>query len=213
MTNNVTTLVQNGETLSLYAKMYGCSTEELTKLNPGKIGKNGSLKSGSVLIIPIGKKPQETNKENRTVMQEKANWFNDILEEAKLKIYDPSLTSAEREKHEQTYITLLNKQKERDKAANIAISKDKMHFDLTIKENITLAEFRKLYPEVGKNFSDYADKTDQTEYKNGKGFIRDPEKIILKKGAKFTLKTQEYANKGFFSEFWTSVKKTFGYEP
>ena len=122
MPNNVTTTVQNGETLSLYAKLYGCSVEELKNLNKGKIGKNGQIREGEVLVIPIGKKPKETNKAGRTTMQEKLNWFNDRLEEAKLKIYDPKLTSAEREKYEQEYINLLNQQKARNEVASLSIN-------------------------------------------------------------------------------------------
>ncbi len=210
MPNNVTTIVQSGETLSLYAKLYGCSVEELKKLNAGKIGKDGAIKKGEVLIIPIGKKPAQADKSERTTMQEKANWFNDKLEEAKLKIYNPKLSNAEREKFEQEYIKLLNMQKKRNEVASIGISKDKMHFDLKIKKDITLAEFRKLFPEVGKNFSDYADKTKQTRYENGKGFIRNPKEITLHSGAAFSLKTQEYAHQGFFSELGTSIQKTLG---
>ena len=209
MSNNVTTTVQSGETLSLYAKMYGCSTDELKKLNPGKIGKNGELQQGAVLIIPIGKRPVESDKTGRTTMEEKANWFNDKLEEAKMKIYDPKLSGQEREDAEQNYIQLLNMQKERNKVADIKI-KDKMHFSLDIKEDITLTEFRKLFPEVAADFKNYADETDQTEYVNGKGYVRDPAKIVLKKGATFTLKTQDYANQGFFNELFTSIQKTLG---
>ncbi len=211
MPNNVTTTVQNGETLSLYAKLYGCSVEELTNLNKGKIGKNGQIREGEVLIIPIGKKPKETNKAGRTTMQEKLNWFNDRLEEAKLKIYDPKLTSAEREKYEQEYINLLNQQKARNEVASLSINKDRMHFDLTLKKDITISEFRKLFPEIGKNFSDYADDTKQTRYKNGEGFIRNPDVIVLHQGAHFSLKTQEVANQGFFSELGTSIQKTLGW--
>jgi len=209
MPNTVTTVVQSGETLSLYAKLYGCSEEEIKKLNAGQIGKNGAIKQGSTLIIPLGKKPAETNKENRTTMQEKANWFNDKLEEAKLKIYNPWLTSAEREKYEQEYINLLNMQKKRNEAATIK-QKDNMHFELTINKDMTIAEFRELFPEVGKNFREYSDKTKQTRYENGKGLIRNPEEIVLHKGAKFTLKTQEYAHQGIGREIWTSIKKTLG---
>lgn len=208
MPENVTTVVQSGETLGLYAKLYGCSTEELAKLNKGKIGKNGAIKQGEVLIIPIGKKPATTKKGERTTLQEKANWFNDKLEEAKMKIYDPKLSNTDREKYEQNYINLLKQKKARDEVASTGISKDKMHIELNIKKDITLAEFRKLYPEVGKNFRDYADKTKQTSYENGKGYVRDPEKIVLKKGAHFTLKTQEYAHQGFWTELGTSIQKT-----
>ena len=210
MPDNVTTTVQSGETLGMYAKIYGCSTEELAKLNPGKIGKNGHIKQGDVLIIPIGKKPEATNKEGRTTLQEKANWFNDKLEEAKMRIYDPKLTGEEREKYEQEYINLIKMKKKRNEAAEISINEDNMHFDLKIKEDITLAEFRELFPEVAKSFSDYADETKQTRFKNGTGYVRDPEKITLKKGANFSLKTQEYANQGFFSELYTSIQKTLG---
>lgn len=210
MPENVTTIVQKGETLGLYAKLYGCTTEELTKLNKGKIGKNGAISQGEVLIIPIGKKATTTNKEGRTTLQEKANWFNDKLEEAKMKIYNPKLTNNEREKLEQDYIDLLNLKKARDEVASTGISKDKMHIDLDIKKDITIAAFRKLYPEVGKNFSDYADQTKQTKYENGKGYVRDPNEIVLRKGAHFTLKTQEYAHQGFWKELGTSIQKTFG---
>ena len=210
MPENVTTIVQKGEALGLYAKLYGCSTEELTKLNKGKIGKNGAISQGEVLVIPIGKKPAATNKEGRTTLQEKANWFNDKLEAAKMKIYDPKLTSAEREKYEQNYINQLKQKKNRDAVASTAISKDNMHIELDIKKDITLAEFRKLYPEVGKHFRDYADETKQYSYENGKGFVRDPKTIILKKGAHFTLKTQEYAHQGFWTELGTSIQKTLG---
>ena len=210
MSENVTTIVQKGETLGLYAKLYGCTTEELTKLNKGKIGKNGAISQGEVLVIPIGKKPAAAKKEGRSILQEKINWFNDQLEEAKLKIYNPKLSSAEREKYEKDYIYLLNLKQAREKFAGLSISKDKMHVNIDIKEDITVAEFRKLYPEVGKNFRDYADKTKQYSYESGKGYVRDPQKIVLRKGAHFTLKTQEYAHQGFWTELGTSIKKTLG---
>ena len=210
MSNNVTTTVQNGETLSLYAKLYGCSVEELKSLNKGKIGKNGQIREGEVLIIPIGQKPKETSKAGRTTMEEKLNWFNDRLEEAKMKIYDPKLSSAEREKYEQEYIKLLNQQKARNEVADLSINKDKMHFDLKLKKNITISEFRELFPEIGKTFRDYADDTKQTRYENGVGFVRDPDVIVLKEGAYFSLKTQEVAHQGFFSELGTSIQKTLG---
>ncbi len=210
MSENVTTIVQSGETLGLYARMYGCTAEEISKLNPGKIGKNGKIKQGEVLIIPIGKPPEKTEKKDRTTMEEKLNYFNDKIEEAKLKVFDPKLSSAEREKYEQEYINLVNLKKEREQTAEIALSKDGMHFDLKLKKDITIANFRELFPEVAKNFTDYADDTKQTRYENGKGFIRDPEEITLYEGSEFTLKTQEYANQGFFSELWTSIAKTLG---
>lgn len=210
MGENVTTIVQNGESLGLYAKMYGCSAEEISKLNPGKIGKNGKIKEGEVLIIPIGKQPQKTEKKDRTTMEEKLNYFNDKLEEAKMKIYDPKLSSAEREKYEQEYINLLNMKKQRAETAEIVLSKDGMHFELKLKKDITIANFRELFPEVIKNFKDYSDETNQTRYENGKGFIRDPEEITLYEGSEFTLKTQEYAYQGFFSELGTSISKTLG---
>lgn len=211
MPENVTTTVQNGETLSMYAKLYGCSTEELKKLNAGKIGKNGGIKEGETLIIPIGKKPPETDKSGRTTMEEKANWFNDKLEEAKMKIYNPKLSSSEREKYEQEYIELLNMKKARDEVASVKINGDNMHFDLDIKKDITITEFRELFPEVTRKFRDYSDKTGQTVFENGVGFVRDPDVIVLNKGAHFSLKTQEYANQGFLTELGTSIQKTFGW--
>ena len=208
----VLTTVQKGETLSLYASMYGCTVDQIKKANQGQIGENGAIKEGSQLVVPIGKKPDALAK-RENAMQEKLHYFDDKLQEAKIKLYDPNLKPDEREKLEQEYINLKNMKRERDNTASIEISPDGMHFTLKMKKDITIADFRKLFPECGKNFTDYADKTKQTRYENGKGFIRDPKFITLHKDAEFTLKTQEYASQGFWGELWNSAQKTAGYIP
>jgi len=209
---NVTSKVQNGETLSLYANMYGCTVDEIIKANSGVVGKDGKVPVGANIVIPIGQPPKEQAKPN-SVLEEKVQYFDRKVEEAKIRLYDDKLSKQQREAYEAEYIQLKNQKKERDKYAQVSLTGDGYHMNLTIKEDISIADFRRLFPECGKNFSDYADETDQTEYVNGKGFVRDPKKIILKKGTVFQLKTQEYANQGFFSELGTSIKKTLGIKP
>ena len=40
--------------------MYNCSVDDIKATNAGKIGKNGQLKAGSDIIIPIGQPPKDT---------------------------------------------------------------------------------------------------------------------------------------------------------
>ena len=198
MSNNITSQVQQGETLSLYAKMYNCSVEELQKLN--KLS-NGELKVGSTLIIPIGKKPPET-KQSNDIMQQKLDYFDTNLNELHMKLFDPDLKPSEREKLEQKYIDMKNLKKERAEVADIKISHDGKSFELNMKKQVSVNEFRRLFPECCKNFKDYAKETKQYQYKNGKGFIYDPNHIQLKVGKPITLEYDEYSRevgKGFLT--------------
>ena len=209
---NITSTVQSGETISLYASMYGCSVDAIINANKGKVGANGEVSEGAEIIIPIGQ-PSEKKAASDDVLQAKLEYFDRKLEEALYKLYDTSLTPQKREELEQEYINLKNLKKEREQAAEITLTGDGYHLTLNIKKEMTISEFRRLFPECGRNFSDYADDTKQTRYVNGKGFVRDPNVIKLRQGASFELKTQEYASRGFWTELGTSIRKTFGYKP
>ncbi len=64
---DVTSIVQSGETLSLYAKMYNCSEEELRMLNGISNGNN--IKAGIKIKIPIGEKPTALAKSENKMQQ------------------------------------------------------------------------------------------------------------------------------------------------
>jgi len=194
----------------MYAKMYGCTVEELKKQNPGKFDKQGQIKTGDTLIIPIGTHVSKLPSKQETLMQRKLYAFNERVNEAHMKLYNPKLSSAEREKLEQEYIDLMKQKQARDQAATISISKDGMHFDVKFNRNISVAEFRKLFPECNKNFYSYASKTQQTTFVQGEGFQADPNNVYFYKGKNIQLKTQEYSNEGFWNELGTSIKKTLG---
>lgn len=209
--NMTTTLVQQGETLSMYANMYGCTVEELKKQNPGKVDSKGQIKAGATLVIPIGEKVSKLPSKQDSLMQRKLYAFNERVNEAHMKLYNPKLSSQEREKLEQEYIDLMKQKKARDEAATVSISADGIHFDVKFNRRISVAEFRQLFPECNKNFYDYASETKQRTYVQGEGFKADPENVYFNPDQHIQLKTQEYSHQGVWQEFKTSVNKTLGW--
>jgi LysM repeat protein len=202
---NVTTIVQSGETLGLYSAMYGCTNEAIKKANNLQGDK---LKAGQTLVIPIGENRKlPTNDSN--VLDKKLSFFNEKINEAKMKLYDTKLTSEQREKLEDEYLKLVKQKAERDKFATFSKSGNGINLVLTIKDDITVSEFRKLFPECTTNFYEYAKKTNQVEFVNGQGFTADPSSVTLKKGDTFMIKTQEYA-KDSGDNIIRSILKTFG---
>jgi LysM repeat protein len=202
---NVTTIVQSGETLGLYSAMYGCTEADIKAAN----NLNGDkLKTGQSLVIPIGEKRKLPTDESNA-LDKKLSFFNEKINEAKMKLYDTKLTSEQREKLEDEYLKLVKQKTARDKVATFSKSGNGINLVLTIKDDITVSEFRKLFPECTTNFYEYAKKTNQVEYVNGKGFTANPSTVTLKKGDSFMIKTQEYA-KDSGDNFIRSILKTLG---
>ncbi len=201
----VPTKVNDGETLSLYASMYGCSVDDIRQAN----GLNGNnIKTGQVINVPVGKKPDQKPSENN-VLDKKLAYFDNKLEEAHMKLYDPNLELSEREQLEAEYIELKNLKKQRDEVAQFTKSDNGINLVLELKEGITVSEFRKLFPECTTNFMDYAYKTNQSDFIQGEGFYSDPNQVILHAGSCHMVKSQDYA-KDDGDGFWRSIKKTFG---
>ena len=201
MGDTITSKVQSGESLSLYAAMYGCKVDDLKSANAECFNKNGQLKEGSTLTIPIGQKPSEVPK-RETTLEKKLNHFEDKLDELHMKLFDTSLKPEEREQLEQEYINMKNRKKERDEYASFKISEDKKGFDLCIKKDITVAKFRELFPECTRRFLKYAMDTNQRIYVQGEGFTYPPEHVILHKGRTFDVRSSDYENRGFWKELF-----------
>ena len=186
--------------------MYGCTDEDIKKANGLKGDK---LQTGQKINIPIGKK-WELPTSDDNVLQEKLSYFDNKINEVHMQLYNPDLKPEEREKLEQEYIQLMNLRKERADAASIEASNNGINLVLTIKKDMSVSEFRRLFPECGKSFYRYAKSTNQAEFIQGQGFYADPDYVTLHEGDKFMLKTQEYAHQGFWKELGTSVRKQFG---
>lgn len=203
--NNITTYVQNGETLSLYASMYGCSVNDIKQAN----GLSGTkLKEGQQLVIPIGKPPQGAA-EPESVLDKKLAWFDDKLDEVHLKLYNPNLKPTEREALEQEYIELKNLKKERDKVAEFTKAGNGQNLVLEMKKTITISEFRRLFPECTQNFMNYAYDTDQAYCDPVHGWVADPDDVCLNEGDKIMINSRHYAHTKD-DGFWRGVYKFFG---
>ncbi len=203
---NITTTVQSGETLVLYARMYGCSVDEIKDANKMKDGK---LSTGQKINIPIGKK-WELPSSNDNVLDKKISYFNNKINDVHMQLYNPDLKPEERENLEQQYIELMNKKKERDATADITKAGNGINLVLTMKKDITVSEFRDLFPECSKKFYDYACDTDQREFIQGVGWRANPDYVTLHEGDKIMLKAHEYAHEGFWNEVANGIKKQFG---
>lgn len=205
----IRTTVQDGETIGLYSAMYGCTDEDIRKANGIKGDK---LKAGQQLNIPIGKMKMSllpTSTENPLKM--KLSYFDDKINDIHIKLYTTELKPEEREALEQQYIELKNLRKERQDAASIDIAGNGINLVLEIKKDMTVSEFRRLFPECGKNFYDYACDTDQLQlYEEQHTWYADPDRVWLREGDKFMLKADEYAYQGFWTELALSLKKQFG---
>ena len=184
----ITSIVQSGETLSLYASMYNCSVEDLKKANAGNLDKNGGLKTGTKINIPIGQKPARLAKNNDEKMQ-KLNAFDNRLNELHMQLFNEKLKPDVREKLEQRYIELKNLKKERSQVATFSISAEGDKFDLKLKKTITVAEFRRLFPECTTNF---LGKAKEGPYINGKGHNHDPKVATLEAGKTYSVRYNEY---------------------
>ena len=206
MADNIQTTVQNGETIGLYSAMYGCTDDEIRKANNLKGDK---LQKGQKLNIPIGKKWELPTKDDN-VLQEKISYFDNKINEVHMQLYNTDLKPAEREKLEQKYINLMNQRKERQATASIDIAGNGINLVLSIKRDITVSEFRKLFPECTKNFYSYAKHSNQAVFTQGQGWSADPDDVYLYAGDKFMLKTQDYVYQGFGKELKTSILKTLG---
>ncbi|MCM1339233.1 MAG: LysM peptidoglycan-binding domain-containing protein [Muribaculaceae bacterium] len=185
----VPTQVQNGESLGLYANMYGCTTEEIKKANGLKGDK---IKTGQTLNIPVGQKSKLPTSD-KSVLDKKLSWFNDQVNNVHMKLYDPKLKPAEREKLEDQYIKLMNMKKKRDAVATFKKAGNGINLVLEIKKDITVTEFRKLFPECTKNFYDYAYDTNQRYCDEVHGWVADPDIVTLQAGAKIMIRAEEYA--------------------
>lgn len=204
---DINSKVQTGETLSLYANMYNCSVEDLKKANAGNLGKNGELKAGSNIKIPIGKRPENLVK-SENEMQQKLDAFDNRLNDIHMQLFDANLKPEKREELEQQYITLKNLKKERDAAATFSINGDK--FKLTLKKTITVSEFRRLFPECKTNFNGVA----KAPYINGQGFNYDPDVATLEAGKDYSVRYNEFerhTGQGWFDKSLEWVGKKIGY--
>ncbi len=204
----VPTQVQNGETLSLYANMYGCSVDDIKKVNSLKGDK---LKEGQTINVPVGKKWKLPTSDDN-VLDKKLSWFNDQVNDVHMKLYEPNLKPAEREKLEGQYIKLMNMKKERDAVATFKKAGNGINLVLEVKKEISVAEFRKLFPECTRNFYDYACDTNQRYCDDEQHtWVADPNSVYLEKGAKIMVRADEYAkDEGDtgWSGFCRSWKKT-----
>lgn len=197
--SNITTQVSKGETIDMYAKMYGTTTEAILNANKGL--KEGQLKIGSKIVIPIGKPKVQAQKEE-SFKESKLNEFDNNVKNSKMELYNTNMTPKARELKEARYKALLAQQQERKETASITLSKDKSSYVLKMKKDISLTDLRKLFPELNSvSFSDYADETRQYSYENGHGFVKNPDKIIMKKGATIEMNIHKFNNKGAWQEF------------
>ena len=174
----ITSIVQSGETLSLYANMYNCSVKDLQEANAENLDKNGVLKIGTKINIPIGKRPASLAKSD-SQMQQKLDAFDNRLNELHMQLFNEKLNPNEREKLEQKYIELKNLKKEID----------------------NVAEFRRLFPECITNFMG---KAKAGPYINGKGHNHDPQVATLESGKTYTVRYNEYerhTGQGWFDGF------------
>jgi len=89
MGDNIRTIVQNGETISLYSAMYGCTDDDIRKANNIKGDK---LKEGQSLNIPIGKQWQLPASDDN-VLDKKLSYFNDKVNEIRAIRPNISLTT------------------------------------------------------------------------------------------------------------------------
>ncbi len=196
----ITSIVQSGETLSLYANMYNCSVKDLQEANAENLDKNGVLKIGTKINIPIGKRPASLAKSD-SQMQQKLDAFDNRLNELHMQLFNEKLNPNEREKLEQKYIELKNLKKERDNVAEFKISAEGDKFDLKLKKTVTVAEFRRLFPECITNFMG---KAKAGPYINGKGHNHDPQVATLESGKTYTVRYNEYerhTGQGWFDGF------------
>lgn len=187
--NNITTIVQNGESIGLYSAMYGCTDEEIKRANGLKDDK---IKEGQTLNIPIGKRT-DLPVSDESVLDKKLSWFNNQLNDIHMQLYNPDLKPEEREKLEAQYIKLKNMKKERDKVAEFTKSGNGINLVLEMKEDITLTEFRRLFPECKTNFMNYAYETNQRYCDDVHGWVADPDIVELRAGSKHMISTDDYA--------------------
>lgn len=204
MGKQISTKVQNGETLSLYAAMYNCSVDDIKAANAGKIGKNGQLKAGSDIIIPIGQPPKDTEPQGSFLMK-KVKAFGDEVENAKIELFNEKLKPDVREEKEQRYLYLRNMQKQRMSSVQIDIVNGD-HYRFTMKKDVTLKEFREMF--LGRcttNFMSYCQRTGQSGFTSGEGHTYPPEdEIVLKAGTSFDVASVELSDKGFGTELWNN---------
>lgn len=203
--NDITTIVQKGETIGLYSAMYGCTDEDIKKAN--KLNSN-NIKVGQTLKIPIGQEWQLPTS-NDNVLDKKLSWFNDKVNDVHMQLYNPDLKSEDREKLEKKYVTLMNQRKERNQTAEFTKSQNGVDLVLTLKKDISVSEFRELFPECTRNFMDYANKTNQASYDREKGWTANPDNVILHSGTILTVSHDEYA-KDDGDGFWRGLKTFFG---
>ena len=196
----ITSIVQTGETLSLYANMYNCSVEDLKKANAANLDKNGGLKTGAKINIPVGERPASLAQSD-SKMKQKLDAFDNRLNELHMQLFNEKLKPSDREKLEQKYIQLKNLKKERAKVATFSISADGDSFDLKLKKTVTVAEFRRLFPECTTNFMG---KAKEGPYINGKGHNHDPRVATLESGKTYKVRYNEYERhtaQGWFDGF------------
>ena len=170
--------------------------------------KGDKLTAGKKIVIPDVKKwVLQTN--NSSVLDKKISWFDNQINDIHMKLFDPTLNSAEREKLEAQYIKLMNMRKDRKRVAAVTKAGNGINLVLDIKERISVAEFRKLFPECTTNFRDYAYKTNQAYCDPKRGWVADPEGVFLEKGAHFIINEKEFARDDG-DGFWRGVGKTLG---
>lgn len=196
MPNNVTSIVQSGETLSLYATMYGVSTEDIKEASGIK---GNSLKVGQTITIPIGQKA-ETKKEDKdlTYQENKTQYWDNQIEEKRMALYNPDLSSEEREKLEAEYIELKNTNNYRKSLADVKVSDDGEYVTLTFKKNEAAWKVRSLFNLESGSLKTYLRDNNRVPFIQGQGWV--PDQASLREGDSVTISIRKFNNQGFFTE-------------
>ncbi len=202
MPNNVTSIVQSGETLSLYATMYGVSAEDIKEASGIK---GNSLKAGQTITIPIGQKA-ETKKENKelTYQENKLQYWDKQIEEKRNALYNPDLSSEEREKLEEEYINLKNTNNYRKSLADVELSDDGKNVNITFKKNEAAWKVRSLFNLEKGTLKPYLELCNRIPYIQGEGRV--PDEASLYEGDSITIPIRAFNNQGF----WVETAHFFG---
>ena len=196
---NIQTVVQSGESLSLYANMYNVKIDDIKAANNIKGEK---INIGSKIVIPIGKKQEaedvETDYTKLNYYGEKLYSWDKELQEKRDALYNPDLTIEERENLEAEFIRLQNENRKRKAAADVSFSDDKKHVTIDVKSSMEAQELRELFNIETGALRDFIQANHRNVYKTGKGFIYN--EAMIYSGDKITIPTDEFNDLGFLKE-------------
>ena len=200
---NITTIVQSGESLSLYANMYNVKIDDIKAANKMK---GNQINEGSKIVIPIGKKQEVEEPEQKdTYFTRKVNYWQNQLEEKRLALYNPDLTPEEREKLEAEFINLQNEQRRRASVADVTFSEDEKSFTMTLKEGIHAGDLRELYNLQSGALKAVLDFSGP--FRSGKGFV--PDEHYISAGTTFTMDIECYNNQNNFRDILNRFDPTY----